>query len=142
MLGDLNGTQGFISVPELSWERDRHPSELVHEGEEIVAVVLQVDPHNQVRLSRKALEPNPLWEFACTSFGRVLRGHISGIAPIGIFVSVGDGIGGLVPTAELTRSHVSFETAKVGDEMMVQVAAINIETGQVAFLLPNLSFNP
>lgn len=136
VLVDLNGTQGFISVPDLSWERDKFPSELVREGDEIVAVVLQVDPRSQVRLSRKALEPNPLWRFARTSFGHVLRGHISGIAPIGIFVSVGDGIAGLVPAAELARAHIHSEAAKVGDEMMVQIAAINIESGKVELRLP------
>ncbi|NUP44876.1 MAG: S1 RNA-binding domain-containing protein [Streptomyces sp.] len=40
---DLGGGAGFITVPNLSWRRIDHPSQVVHVGQEVVGAVLSVD---------------------------------------------------------------------------------------------------
>ncbi|MGW6908435.1 S1 RNA-binding domain-containing protein [Streptomyces sp. NPDC054940] len=94
---DLDGTEGFITSPELSRRHVDFPSEVVHVGQEVVAEVLAFELFRpQVRLSLAALEPDPLREFARHGLGRVVRGSVTEVVPFGVLVRVAEGVEGLV----------------------------------------------
>ncbi|MFF9620434.1 S1 RNA-binding domain-containing protein [Streptomyces griseosporeus] len=121
------GLQGFAAVPELHWQHFDAVQEVVRVGQEVTAEVLAFDvEREQVRLSLKALEPDPWLAFARESLGRTLRGRVTKVAPIGVFVQVAEGVEGLVPRELLGRP------CAVGDELSVDVTGINLRRRRIA----------
>ncbi|WP_101786173.1 S1 RNA-binding domain-containing protein [Nonomuraea indica] len=141
---DLGGIEGYISVPNLSWKQFDDPSDVVRVGQEVVAVVLQVDfEHRQVRLSMKALSVDPLQHFALTMLGTILTGPVVKVVPIGAFVKVDEDVVGLVPVSEFEEDHAG-RMPDVGTEITVRVESINLNLRRVQLSLnPSLtSFHP
>ncbi|MFC2037899.1 S1 RNA-binding domain-containing protein, partial [Chloroflexota bacterium] len=57
---DLGGVEGLIHISELSWERVRHPSDVIHPGQEVKVYILGVNPdEGRIALSLKRLRPDP-----------------------------------------------------------------------------------
>jgi len=130
---DLDGVEGFVSVIEVTWRHVDSLDEVVHVGQEITAEVLAFDlDREQVRLSMQALEPDPMARFAQDALGRVVRGTVTRELPFGVFVEVADGIEGL-----LHRDALRARSARprVGDELAVRVAGINVVRRRVSLAL-------
>ncbi|MGY0057667.1 S1 RNA-binding domain-containing protein [Streptomyces sp. LZ34] len=126
---DLGGGVGFITVPNLTWRRIDHPSQVAHVGQEVVGAVLSVDlDREQASFSLKDLQRDPLLDFALTRFGSTVTGAVTKAAPVGVFVRLEEGIEGFLPVAEF-KGHVSAPEA--GDTLTVTVAYINVERRQV-----------
>lgn len=126
---DLDGTEGFITFPELSRHHIDFPDEVVRVGQEITAEVLAFElVRSQVRLSLAALAPDPLAEFARNAGpGRVVRGPVTKVVPFGVFVRVAEGVEGLVHRDELAGSTLPG----VGTELSVEVGDINLARRRV-----------
>ncbi|MEU3276135.1 S1 RNA-binding domain-containing protein [Streptomyces antibioticus] len=111
---------GFVTCPELSWIRFESGSDVVRVGQRVTCVFLQIDTWNgEARLSLRATLPDPFLAFAdavdavdaAGGEGRAvtLRGQVTKLTPIGVFVRVADGVEGLVPVegAEVSEAgHV------------------------------------
>lgn len=120
---DLDGTEGFITAPELSRHRFDSYEEIVRVGQEVTAEVLAFELFRpQVRISVAALETDPLAEFARHALGRTLRGPVTEAVPFGVFVRVADGIEGLVHNDDLDGTPAPG----TGDELPVEVVDINL----------------
>jgi small subunit ribosomal protein S1 len=129
---------GFISFAELSWRHFTAASDIVRVGQRVSCEFLQFDTWNlEARLSLKAGQPDPFQVFADTvAVGRELRGRVTHLAPIGVFVQVADGVEGLMRPREPAgtameappdASDVSdvSDAVQVGDELMVVVTGID-----------------
>ncbi|MEN2420390.1 S1 RNA-binding domain-containing protein [Streptomyces rimosus] len=129
---DLDGVTGFVTVPNITWERIDHPSQALQTGEEITAVVLSVDPErHQSSLSIKDLQPDPFITFARYNFGAILTGAVTKTSPVGIFVRLERSIVGFLPTSEVPQGQIFV----IGDEITVKVASISIKDRQVILSL-------
>ncbi|MFI8912817.1 S1 RNA-binding domain-containing protein [Streptomyces sp. NPDC053513] len=126
---------GFIGVPELSWRHIDAATDVVQVGQRVSCEFLQFDTYNaEARLSLKALEPDPLQDFADrTAVGQELCGTVEKVLPFGVFVDLGDGIVGLAPfRAVHGRPAVSpVEDFEVGEEIAVVVTEIELPTRRV-----------
>ncbi|MEI5527821.1 S1 RNA-binding domain-containing protein [Streptomyces brasiliscabiei] len=120
---------GFITVPELTWRRIGDASEVVRVGQRVACEFLQFDTWNgEARLSLRAMEPDPLQEFADRALeGRRLRGTVTKVVPFGVFVEVAEGIEGLVHLSELTLEPLESPegVVRVGEEVMVVVTEVD-----------------
>ncbi|MFJ2234071.1 S1 RNA-binding domain-containing protein [Streptomyces sp. NPDC087859] len=120
---DLDGSEGFITAPELTRRHFDSYDEVVHVGQEVTAEVLAFELFRpQVRISMAALEPDPLGEFARGAFDRPLVGPVTEVVPFGVFVRVAEGIEGLVHRDDLAGPALP----DVGTELMVEVTDINL----------------
>jgi small subunit ribosomal protein S1 len=103
------GVEGLVHVSDLSWTKKiKHPSEVLQKGQEVEAVVLNVDAENQrLSLGIKQLEPD-LWEefFSRHQVGDVVRGTIIRLASFGAFVEIEEGIEGLCHVSELSTRRI------------------------------------
>ncbi|MXM62622.1 S1 RNA-binding domain-containing protein [Streptomyces sp. HUCO-GS316] len=127
-LGD--GVQGYVSPVEITWRRFEAIEDVVRVGQEVTAEVLDVDAEReQVRLSFKALEPDPLSVFARGALGRICCGTVTKVVPFGVFVQVADGVEGLVQRDELLGDP------RVGDELTVEVTQINLRRRRISVTL-------
>ena len=106
---DIGGVDGLIHVSKLSWDRIKHPSEVVEEGQKVKVVVDKIDVDTgKISLSyRDAVSEHP-WQAAAKTFseGTVVDGTVSKIMDFGAFVKIAAGVEGLVHISELAHHRV------------------------------------
>jgi len=131
------GVEGLIHVSEISWTRKvRHPSRVVNVGEEVEAVVLDVQPDNRrISLGMKQIEPNP-WDVVSEKYpvGTVIEGRIKNITDFGLFIGIDDDIDGLVHISDISwtkRIKHPSEIYKKGD--VVQAIVLEIDKANERF---------
>jgi small subunit ribosomal protein S1 len=124
------GIDGMVHVSDMSWTRKvNHPSEVVKKGDEIDAMVLDVDPSQQrISLGMKQLMNDP-WSEIETHYkiGDVVNGKVTKITSYGAFVELKDGIDGLVHISQISEERVEKvkDVVKVGDEITARVIKID-----------------
>lgn len=132
------GIDGLIHISDMSWTRRiNHPNELVKKGDELEAVVLDIDVENErLSLGLKQLTENPWKEAENNLFiGNNVKGKIVRITDFGVFVELeGGGIEGLVHISELGKDKVeSIETAyNVGDELVMKIIKVDVDERRIS----------
>jgi small subunit ribosomal protein S1 len=124
------GIEGLVHVSEMTWsKRMKHPSKMVNVGDNVEAVVLNVNPtERRISLGLKQLETNP-WETLHDKFpvGTVVEGKVRNLTDFGAFIEIEDGIDGLVHVSNLSwtkRIKHPSEVLKKGDRVKAIVLAI------------------
>ncbi len=142
------GIEGLIHISEMSWSQHiKHPSQLLTVGQEIEAVVLNIEVDaKKISLGLKQLEPDP-WENIEERYpvGSVHKGQVRNLTQFGAFVELEEGIDGLVHISDLSWTkkvrHPS-EIVKKGDEIDVVVLGINREERRIALGHKQIDANP
>ena len=128
-VGFEEGVDGLVHVSEMSWTKKiKHPSELYKKGQEVEAVVLNIDRKNErFSLGIKQLTPDP-WKDIARRYrkGETVTGKVTNVTDFGAFVELEEGIEGLIHVSEISREKVSkpSDVLRVGDT----VSAIVIHT--------------
>jgi small subunit ribosomal protein S1 len=124
------GIEGLVHVSEMTWsKRMKHPSKMVNVGDQLEAVVLNVNVgERRISLGLKQLESNP-WESLHEKFpiGTVVEGKVRNLTDFGAFIEIEDGIDGLVHVSNLSwtkRVKHPSEVLKKGDKVKAIVLAI------------------
>jgi small subunit ribosomal protein S1 len=124
------GIDGMIHVSDLSWTRKiNHPSEVFKKGDEIDAVVIDIDKVNQrISLGIKQLADDP-WKTIDEKYkiGDLVKGKVTKLASFGAFVQLQDDIDGLVHISQLSEDHVAKvkDVLKVGQEVEARVIKVD-----------------
>ena len=122
---DLGGMDGLVHVSELSYQHVNHPSEVVKVGDKVSIKVLEVDRgRERISLSIKQTQSDP-WEAfseAC-AVGTIVDGKVTKTVPFGAFVTVADGVEGLVHVSEIAMHRVESPELELslGQEVKVKV---------------------
>jgi len=127
------GVEGLIHVSEMAWNRRvRRPHDVVSEGEEVDAVVLELNlASRRIALGLKQALGDP-WERAEADLavGSTVEGTVQNLAKFGAFVEVLDGVEGLLHisdiSAEKRLSHPS-EALRAGQKVRVKVLELDRE---------------
>ncbi|OPY13367.1 MAG: 30S ribosomal protein S1 [Syntrophus sp. PtaB.Bin138] len=131
-VGVEDGIDGLVHVSDISWkQRVKHPSEIYKKGQEIEAVVLNIDVENEkFSLGIKQIEKNP-WEEFCDKYsaGSIVSGKITNLTEFGVFVEVEEGIEGLVHISELSHKRVksASEIFSVGESISAVVKSVDVK---------------
>jgi len=124
------GIDGMIHVSDMSWTRKiNHPSECLQKGQEVEAVVLDVNPKEQrISLGLKQAQPDP-WDEIAQKFpvGSVVKGKVSKIASFGAFIELEDGVDGLVHISQISDQRVEKvkDALEVGQEVEARVVKVD-----------------
>jgi small subunit ribosomal protein S1 len=120
---DLGGMDGLVHVSELSWQHVNHPSELVKVGDEVKVKVLEVDrDRERISLSIRQTTEDPWDVFAgANEVGDVVEGTVTKTVPFGAFVSVAEGVEGLVHVSEIAVHRVESPELELSIGQKVQV---------------------
>lgn len=131
-----NGIDGMIHVSDMSWTRKiNHPSEMLQKGQEVEAVILEIDPSQQrISLGLKQASEDP-WHSIATrySIGQIVKGKVSKIASFGAFVELEDGVDGLVHISQISNDHVEKvkDALKVGQEVEARIVRIDSDDRRI-----------
>ena len=142
------GIEGLVHVSEMSWtKRVKHPSKVVTIGDEVEAVVLDVDERDRkISLGMKQIEENP-WTVIEERYpvGTRVSGQVRNITNFGIFVGLEEGIDGLVHVSDISWTdqvkHPSDRFEK-GDEVEAIVLKIDKENEKFSLGIKQLEANP
>lgn len=124
------GIDGMVHVSDLSWTKKiNHPSEVLKKGDEVDAVVIDIDKANQrISLGMKQLENDP-WKEIEGKFkvGDVVKGTVSKIANFGAFIELPGDIDGLVHISQISEDRVEKvkDVLKPGQEVEARVIKID-----------------
>jgi small subunit ribosomal protein S1 len=120
---------GFITLPELSWQRCDDASDVVQVGQRVSCEFLQFDTYNgEARLSLRATRPDPFEAFAeRTEIGQRLHGRVAKVLPFGVLVEVAEGIEGVVHLSELLEpsANATGRDLGPGDDITVVVTGLD-----------------
>lgn len=124
------GIDGMVHVSDMSWTRKiNHPSEMVKKGDEVDAIVVEVDVENQrISLGMKQLTQDP-WEDIDRLYrlGDVIKGKVARVAGYGAFVELDNDIDGLVHISQISEERVEKikDFLNEGDEVSARVIKID-----------------
>ena len=124
------GIDGMVHVSDMSWTRKiNHPSEMVKKGDEVDAIVLEVDIDNQrISLGMKQLTDDP-WEEIDRLYrmGDVVSGKVARVAGYGAFIELDHDIDGLVHISQISEERIEKvkDHLKEGDEVKARVIKID-----------------
>jgi small subunit ribosomal protein S1 len=124
------GLDGMIHVSDISWTRKiNHPSEVLKKGDEVEAVVLEVDKGNQrIAVGIKQLSTDP-WASIDQLYkvGDLVTGNVTKLASFGAFVGLKHDIDGLVHISQISEERVDKikNVLKVGQEVTARVIKID-----------------
>ena len=127
------GIDGMIHVSDMSWTRKiNHPSEVLKKGDEVEAVVLEVDrPNQRIALGMKQLAQDP-WEGIDQLYkvGDVVTGKVTKLASFGAFIGLQHDIDGLVHISQISEERVEKikNVLKAGQDVTARV--IKIDKGE------------
>ncbi|MBQ3919023.1 MAG: bifunctional 4-hydroxy-3-methylbut-2-enyl diphosphate reductase/30S ribosomal protein S1 [Oscillospiraceae bacterium] len=140
---DLGGIDGMVHISELSWDRIRHPSEVVSVGDELEVYIKELDPEkDRISLGYKKDEDNPWVKFDKEySIGDVITGKVVSVTPFGAFVRIMPGIDGLVHISQLADRKVNDvkEVVSVGDEVTAKITDADSEKKRISLSIRALS---
>ncbi|MBQ4479456.1 MAG: 30S ribosomal protein S1 [Victivallales bacterium] len=131
---------GMIHVSDMSWTRKiNHPSEMLQKGQEVEAVILDVDAENQrISLSMKKLTDDP-WQDIQKKYkvGDEVEGKVTKLASFGAFVELDGGIDGLIHISELSDDRVSRvkDIVQVGQTVKARVKNISTEERRIGLTM-------
>jgi len=126
---DLGGYEGLLHVSEMDHKRIDHPSDILHEGEEIDVYILGLDRDKErVSLSRKKLLKSP-WQNFVEKYneGDVIEGTVVRTAPFGAFIELDPGVDGLVHISQLANRRIEKPEDVVAINEKVQVKILSID---------------
>jgi len=140
------GIDGMVHVSDMSWTRKiNHPSEMLKKGDEVDAIVLDVDPSQQrISLGMKQLATDP-WTDIDSFFriGDVVPGVISKITTFGAFIELKDGIDGLVHISQIQEERVDKikDVLKPGQEVQARVIKIDREQRRIGLSIKAANYS-
>ncbi len=142
---DINGIDGLLHINEISWNRIKHPSEVLHVGDKIKVKVKSVDLENKkLSLSYKATIKGP-WSIFCDEHkvGDVITGKVSRVTDFGAFVTIGE-TDCLLHIKDLAwlRTEKVTDVVNVGDEVTAKILNISKKERKVSLGMKQLVEHP
>ncbi len=127
---DLGGYDGLIHLTELSWDKIRHPSEVVSVGDEVEVRVLECDPEKKrISLGYRKPEDDP-WADAEDLYqvGDILEVTVVRFVSFGVFVNIATGVDGLVHISQISNQRITKaeDCLKIGQKVMAKIIETNI----------------
>ncbi len=142
---DIGGVDGLCHISELSWNRIKHPSEVVSVGDTIEVYVKDIDTENhKVSLGYKKSEDNP-WEQLKNNYpiGSTFHAPVVSLTKFGAFVRILPGVDGLVHISEISNDRVEkvSDALKVGDMVDVKLLDVDFDKKRISLSMKALLNN-
>ena len=142
-VGIEDGIDGLIHISDISWtERIKHPSDKYKKGDEVEAIVLQIDTEGEkFSLGIKQLSEDPFLaaskEFAPGQKG---KGKITKVLDFGVFVEIKDGIEGMIHVSELGEDGLAKPADKFKEDDEVEFVVLASDADERKFSLSRKAF--
>ncbi|MBQ2175858.1 MAG: 30S ribosomal protein S1, partial [Alphaproteobacteria bacterium] len=140
--------EGLAYITELSWFKNTQPSKILTLGQEVEAMVLEINPEKRkIALGLKQCQPNPWKEFAENHpVGTKLEGVVKNITEFGVFVGVTDTLDGMVHVSDVSWNDGSNKDKskmfEKGQKIEVVVLAVDPVKERISLGIKQLENDP
>ena len=127
---NINGADGLVHLSEISWERVKHPSEVLEVGQEVEVKVISIDEDKKrIGLSLRQLQDDP-WKSRIEKFqvGQLIEGKITRLTKFGAFAQLEGDIEGLIHVSEISDQRVEHPKEELNEGDVVNLRIIRIES--------------
>lgn len=140
---DIGGVDGLVHVSELSWNRIKHPSEVIKVGDHIQVYVKEFDPERKrISLGYKRIEDDPYHDIE-TRFpiGTIVHGKVVRMFPFGAFVEIADGVDALCHISQISTARLAkpSEVLKEGMEVDARVMEVSNEQRRISISIKEVA---
>ncbi len=141
---DIGGVEGLLPVSEIAWSRTEKVGDVLSVGQEVEVIIKKLDwEQDRFSFSLKDTLPDP-WERIADIFavGSYHTGTVSRLAPFGAFVTLREGVDGLIHISKLAagrRINHPREVVKEGQTVEVQVEAVDPAQRRLSLALAEIS---
>lgn len=139
---DINGIDGLLPISEISWQRIKHPSDILNLGDTIEVKIIKIDSElKRISLSLKRMGENP-WQQIEGQFeeGQTVKGTVNKVTTFGAFINIFPGVEALLPVAEMSEENVNpFNVYKVGDEVNVLIKKFTPKEHRIALSVKDIN---
>ena len=139
----LGPIDGMVHISELSWDRIKHPSEVLTLGDEVEVTVKGFDKEKKrVSLGYKRAEDNP-WERLKNDFpiGSIVDATVVGLTEFGAFAKILPGIDGLIHISQISDKRIekASDALSIGDQVKVMITDVDFDKHRVSLSIRALS---
>lgn len=143
---DLGGVDGLVHISQLSWDRVKHPSEVLEVGQKIKVRIDKFDKETgKLSLSYREVGANP-WQNAASRYpvGARAKGTVSRLMDFGAFVKLEPGVEGLIHISELGHGRVfrASDVVSEGQDVEVKILSVDEENQRISLSLKALMSAP
>lgn len=140
---DIGGVDGLIHISELSWNKVKHPSEVLKVGDRVEVSILEFDrDKKRISLGYRKVEDNP-WFNAQEKYkaGEVVKGKVVRLVPFGAFVELEEGIDGLVHISQISNSRIGKpgDVLEVGQVVEAKITEANYEGKKIGLSIKEVN---
>ncbi|MCS7247641.1 MAG: S1 RNA-binding domain-containing protein [Anaerolineales bacterium] len=136
---NIEGADGLVHLSEVSWERIKHPSEVLKVGDEVQVKVISIDrERKRIGLSIRQLQEDPwLKKVAHLKEGQLVEGQITHLTKFGAFARIGEDLEGLIHLSELSEQRINHpkEVVKEGEVLTLRIIKIDPERRRIGLSL-------
>lgn len=125
---DIGGVDGLVHVSELSWNRIRHPSEVVNVGDEINVFVKDFDSEKKrISLGYKRPEDDPYHDVESRfPVGSIVRGIVVRMFPFGAFVEIAPGVDALCHISQISDVRLVKPNDVLAEGMEIDARVLEV----------------
>ena len=139
---DIGGVDGLVHISELSWNRIKHPSEVVKEGDVLEVYIKDINPETKkISLGYKKAEDNP-WEIAKSkiAIGDIVKCKIVRMLPFGAFAEIIPNVDGLIHISQIADRKIGKpeDVLSIGQEVEAQVTDVNWDDKKISLSISAL----
>ena len=140
---DIGGVEGLLPVSEIAWSRTEKVGDILSVGQTVEVIIKKLDwEQDRFSFSLKDALPDP-WERVVDEYpvGSYHNGTVARLAPFGAFVTMKEGVDGLVHISKLgagRRINHPREVLKEGQSVEVQVEAVDRANRKLSLVLAEI----
>lgn len=140
---DIGGVDGLIHLSELSWQKIKHPSEVLNIGDEVEVTVLEFDKEKErISLGYKKPEDNP-WNKVEEKYqvGDIITGKVVRLVPFGCFVQIDEGVDGLVHISQISNKRIAKpdNVLSIGQEVEAKIVEMELENKKIGLSIKEVN---
>ena len=141
---DIGGIEGLLPISEISYSRTEKVGDILSKGQDVEVIIKKLDwDANRFSFSLKDTLPDP-WEAVVEAYpvGSYHPGTVSRLAPFGAFVTLKEGIDGLIHISKLgagKRINHPREIVKEGQTVEVKIEAVDRAARKLSLSLAEVS---
>ncbi|MBQ4516543.1 MAG: bifunctional 4-hydroxy-3-methylbut-2-enyl diphosphate reductase/30S ribosomal protein S1 [Clostridia bacterium] len=143
---DLGGVDGLVHISELSWQRIKHPSDVVSVGDTLEVYIKDINEETKkISLGFKKAEDNP-WEIAKKTLNvdDVVNVKIVRMMPFGAFAEIMTGIDGLIHISQIANKRIAKpqDELEIGQQVEAKIVEIDWENKKIGLSIRALLPEP
>ncbi len=126
---NINGADGLVHVSEISWDKIRHPGDVLKVGQEVEVKVISIDEEKRhIGLSIRRMKDDP-WQsdVGDLKVGQLVEAKITRLTKFGAFAMLESGIEGLIHISEISDEHIAHPKEVLHEDDKVTLRIIKIE---------------